>query len=138
MGEFKMLYVKELSWSKHDDGVVRMHFGADVEFGNTGSSVHSGFGKSDGSEDYGWRLMQYSESKDKNNIELYEGDIIKGYIPDSEDDIEFSVGVVKFEEGCFNVWTSNNEYLGDLYSCVINKSIEIIGNIYEKPELLIV
>lgn len=133
-GEFKMLYVNELTWAKHADGLVRMHFGADIEFGENGVSVHSGFGLADGSENYGWCLMQYTGLKDKNGVEIYEDDVVKGYIPNQEDDDDLPFGHVKFAEGEFNIW-KGDKYLGELYGCVINKSIEVIGNIYEHSEL---
>jgi hypothetical protein len=64
-------------------------------------------------------IMQYTGLKDKNGKEIYEGDLIK--IGDS--------GVYKeviFKDGCFCIQGFN-------WTC---GAAEVIGNIYENPELL--
>lgn len=75
-------------------------------------------------------LMQYTGLKDKNNKEIYEGDIVKLRA-------NHRIGVIKYydEWGAFVI-----EYikprplavLGNYYK----ENIEILGNIYENPELL--
>ena len=66
-------------------------------------------------------LMQYTGLKDKNGVEIYEGDIVTL----GEDYINFSIG---FEDGAF--CSSANGYDGDY------KEYEVIGNIHQNPELL--
>ena len=63
------------------------------------------------------KLMQYTGLKDKNNKEIYEGDIVKWY--NGIEEVFFGDG--KFQAGV---------YLLD------EKEFEVIGNIYENPELL--
>jgi len=73
-------------------------------------------------------LMQYTELKDKNNKEIYEGDI------------------VKFLNGIFEViWCNekasfmlkNKEYKEFLNFIYENNNVmEIVGNIYKNPELI--
>ncbi|MFW9627128.1 MAG: YopX family protein [Sulfurospirillum sp.] len=69
-------------------------------------------------------IMQYTGLKDKNGVEIYEGDILQDYDYDR-------VGVVSFEKGEFVV-TWENE-ICDVFEW---SSEEVIGNIYENPELL--
>lgn len=74
-------------------------------------------------------LMQYTGLKDKNGKEIYEGDILKtSNCP--------NVHVYWFEQG--GRW--NGKYVGLSEDCEINSSIsftsEVIGNIYQNPELL--
>jgi len=64
---------------------------------------------------------QYVGLKDKNDREIYEGDIIQ--LADG------NKGVVMFESGKF-FHTAKTEVMGLLYWN------EVIGNIYENPELL--
>ena len=70
-----------------------------------------------------YELMQFTGLKDKNGKEIYEGDIFKKS--------NYFYQVV-FEDGMFGVWTKNYGWK------VLTKFkfIEVIGNIYENPELL--
>lgn len=72
-----------------------------------------------------FKLMQYTGLKDKNGVEIYEGDII--YSKCKEFDID-DIQVVEYKNGCFTVG------LGLLYESL--DICEVIGNIYENPELL--
>lgn len=69
-----------------------------------------------------WFVMQYTGLKDKNGKEIYEGDILKGDEPGFND-------VVVYKENKFIL-----EPLGD--DCIYWELTEVIGNIYENPELL--
>ena len=78
-------------------------------------------------EDYFYDLMQYTGLKDKNGTEIYEGDIIW----DAHAEIH---GKVTFDEGTFCVeWKTHIEHL---FEVVSDYYAEVIGNIYENPELL--
>lgn len=69
-------------------------------------------------------FMQYTGLKDKQDKLIYEGDIVKC----------FKVGnsVVNFSYGCFGLTTNHTFHaFNDIYG-----EIEVIGNIYENPELL--
>lgn len=68
-----------------------------------------------------FEMMQFTGLKDKNGKKVFKDDIIK--LPDGKK------GVVKFEGGIF-FHTAHSEIFGMLYWN------EVIGNIYENPELL--
>jgi uncharacterized phage protein (TIGR01671 family) len=84
-------------------------------------------------------IMQYTGQKDRNGTEIYEGDIVTGeYFNLNVDYTKHGVvgmGCADDSDGWLrgrtNGWiSSNGSSLADLEEC------EVIGNIYENPELL--
>ena len=69
--------------------------------------------------------MQYTGLKDKNGKEIYEGDILLT----NNQTYNYEV---KFEDCSFGVQTKHYGFI-NLIGC---GELEIIGNIYENPELL--
>lgn len=70
-------------------------------------------------------LMQFTGLKDKNEKEIWEGDIIKN--------VQADVNVVNFDYGC---WGYENYHAGHLPLFGDAERSEVIGNIYENPELI--
>jgi hypothetical protein len=68
-------------------------------------------------------FQQYTGIKDKNGREIYEGDYLK--------DFEFPI---IFRDGCFFTGIAYDLTEVPLYELSI-KEIEVIGNIFENPEL---
>lgn len=87
-------------------------------------------------------LMQFTGLLDKNGKEIYDGDILN--YPDkivSSNDPKHRFRLVKWveEEGKFtNAYIDGNTKTSGLTFCTGNsiKHFEIIGNIYENPELI--
>lgn len=65
--------------------------------------------------------MQFTGLKDKNGKEIYEGDIVKTV---KEDWVK-----VYYDRGNYWVWRYQLAYLWET-------GVEVIGNIYENPELV--
>lgn len=84
------------------------------------------------SADYGYKIMQFTGLKDKNGIDIYEGDIVEGIWHGKTIDKDI-FGVVDFKEGMFGI---ENTIDGEPYT--INRLyIKVIGNIHEHPHLLV-
>lgn len=88
--------------------------------------------------DKDYAIEQYTGLKDKNDKEIYEGDIIQEEINlnTKMTDGTFKYKVFWNEEMlCWSLEHIGNESIrDDLWEC--NSSVEVIGNIHENPELL--
>ena len=76
------------------------------------------------------KIMQYTGLKDKNNKEIYESDILFESFREEYYKVVFENGSFKAEfKGDFE------EYSFDLID-VVAQGCEVVGNIYENPELM--
>ena len=74
---------------------------------------------------------QYTGLHDKNEKEIYEGDIVKVRKWSS-----FEIEVVKFAKGCFYAGMHYGSSTRSTVKLIQPKLTEVIGNIYENKELL--
>ncbi len=107
-------------------------------------TIDSDFGDEMINDTY-FNLQQYTGLKDINNVEIYEGDIIKCHYANAIKDTH--IEQVIFYKGKFMAYEKidGTEHLTSLYDgtsrLIVDKSvymdkIEVIGNIYENKELL--
>ena len=91
-------------------------------------------------------IMQYVGLKDRNGKEIYEGDIVRVKCIWEKGKIEEYIGVIVFEDFAFGVKLKKvvklpkgyycEEIDGQPYYLLHWDEIEVIGNVYENPELL--
>lgn len=82
-------------------------------------------------ESTGLILMQYTGLNDKNGKEIYEGDIVKVFT-----NKEWRIGKIIYEHSEFTIDVTNNKDLKYGRTSIIENLTEVIGNIYDNPELL--
>lgn len=84
-------------------------------------------------------LMQYTGLKDKNDVEIYEGDILKyPYVRSSSVNYTIEIGVIEWSDEYCGFIIDEVQNIGGF--CGIESKhmneLEVIGNIYEHSNLL--
>lgn len=125
-----MREIKFIAWLKYEEKIVDVE---GIDFMNKVINYIYNDYENNGQEIIGAyfediELMEYTGLKDKNNKEIYEGDIVIHHSKMCK--IIFNVEEARFvlrdDEFELEIPFTNNN----------NKRMEIVGNIYENPELL--
>lgn len=84
-----------------------------------------------------YELMQYTEHKGKNNAEIWDGDVVEeSYINHLNGIVEKDRYVVIKDNGNWKLKDVKNRPGRDRFLFLKKQHCQIIGNIYENPELL--
>ena len=125
--KFRAWDKKKNDWFDDDDGELYIELNGKINFGWNGEVM----------DDYTNRiiLMQYTGLKDKNGVEIYEGDFLMAG--------DAYLGVIKYDSTRAQFIGKNigETFQEDEYDTLYTKngrfnSAKVIGNIYENPELL--
>ncbi|KQB64671.1 hypothetical protein AL075_04770 [Staphylococcus aureus] len=83
------------------------------------------------------KLLQYTGFKDKNNTEIYDGDIAEFKYPHDKRFKEIGIITHSAEKACFVIKMIRDTVQEfELYRGVANSYLKVIGNKFDNPELL--
>lgn len=86
-----------------------------------------------------FELMQYTGLKDKNGKEIYEGDIVDGDNYVGRAVIKFGTHLTStdyYADNAYGFYGENIDGTENTYSATYLDRSEVIGNVWENPELL--
>lgn len=84
-------------------------------------------------------IMQYTGLKDRHGKDIFEGDIVKAKHPDDYENDRTEKAIVVFDAPSFYakyIDDSLNKFVRGGSGFILKPQNEVIGNIYENPELL--
>jgi len=77
--------------------------------------------------------LRFVGLKDKNEVEIYEGDIVKYSAFNEQKELQNYINPIFWEQNFASFSVGNEHSFWALSTC---EDVEVIGNIYENPELL--
>jgi len=136
-----MREIKFRAWNKVSDTMTYFDFNTIKDKWDWLYSIHNVYTTSN-------VTMQYTGLKDKNGVEIYEGDVVStedylshmaNHFAGTELNIKIKKYGIRFERGSFRLYdfkTKSWVAVIDHHTISKVKKIQVIGNIYENPELL--
>jgi len=91
------------------------------------------FGEIDDNVSYQYKLMQYTGLKDKNGVEIYEGDVVKCVLGKYSEEYLYKEAFLYGRDGKHVIREIS---IPEVYQERFPDGMEVIGNIFENPELL--
>jgi len=123
--------IKFRAWDKNGDGMF-YNIQNGISFEDGSQYDFSSFLEKQNDDIHDWIVMQYTGLKDKNGKSIYEGDVIKNK--------EKEISEIVFKEAGYweKLKLSDGRYIHLRLNRVESRvnEIEVIGNIYENPELI--
>lgn len=118
-GGVRMREIKFRAW---DTSEKKMHTEISLLFANDLNGVFEGL------SECGCIVMQYTGLKDKDCVEIYEGDVVR--VMDS------TFAIVKYSDDRGAYYLDCGKGIGDVGLICQYDTIKLVGNIYENPELM--
>ena len=129
--------MREIKFRAYDEESKKMYQITDINFSDY---VANGVCYGDWKDFSINNLLQYTGLKDKNDVEIYEGDICSFVIFDYLDNDTAYTSSVIFKYGSFGFIIKNHQreecFYELSYILFQDDEVQVLGNIYENPELL--
>ncbi|PNZ82473.1 YopX protein [Staphylococcus microti] len=81
-------------------------------------------------------VMQSTNFYDKDNVEVFEGDVVRFKFPYDRRQKALGVIVHRKDKACFGIYTTLTDEEYELYRITAKHHFEVIGNKHENPELI--